>query len=60
MLKVPETEAKLEFEHPDCFAQYNAMNSIQHYHPDIQKEYNYYQAYAFPKGRYNAYIPSIS
>ena len=47
-LKVPETEAKLEFEHPDCFAQYNAMNSIQHYHPDIQKEYNYYQAYAFP------------
>ncbi len=48
-LKVPEEHgAKLEFEHPDCFAQYNAINSMNHYHPDVQDKFNYWQAYAFP------------
>ena len=48
-LKVPkEHAAKLEFEHPDCFAQYNTINSINQYHPEVQEQYNYWQAYSFP------------
>jgi len=48
-LKVPKKHAaKLEFEHPDCFAQYNAINSINQYHPEVQQQYHYWQAYAFP------------
>ena len=44
-LKVPEDAAKLEFEHPDCFGQYQAMDSVD---PALREQYNYYQAYAFP------------
>lgn len=47
-LKIPDEEAHLEFEHPDCFGQYGAIDSIRVYHPHIQQEFNYYQAYAFP------------
>tara|TARA_B100001989_G_scaffold246413_1_gene217285 strand:- start:720 stop:1328 length:609 start_codon:yes stop_codon:yes gene_type:complete len=48
-LKVPKKhDAKLEFEHPDCFAQYNAINSIGEHHPEIRERFNYWQAYAFP------------
>ena len=48
-LKVPEKhDALLEFEHPDCFAQYNAIKSVGQHHPKIQQTYNYWQAYAFP------------
>jgi len=44
-LKVPPNAAQLEFEHPDCFAQYKAINSLT---PELQKQYNYYSVYAFP------------
>lgn len=44
-LKVPPNAAPLEFEHPDCFAQYKAIASLD---KDIRKQYNCYQVYAFP------------
>ena len=48
-LKVPRKHAaNLEFEHPDCFGQYNAMNSIAEYHPQVREQYNYYPAWSFP------------
>lgn len=46
-LKTPPNSAPLEFEHPDCFAQYNAIQSILTHHNNIAKEYNYYQVYSF-------------
>ena len=46
-LKVPPNAAKLEFEHPDCFAQYDAIQSIHDNNPTIQQQTNYYKAYSF-------------
>ena len=47
-LKVPkDSPAQLEFEHPDCFAQYNVIESVHRHFPDTQEMYNHFQAYAF-------------
>lgn len=46
-LKVPPNAAKLEFEHPDCFAQYDAIQSIHDNNPTIQQQTYYHKAYSF-------------
>ena len=46
-LKTPPNAAKLEFEHPDVFAQYDAISSIEKYHPEMHKGTMYYKAYSF-------------
>ena len=46
-LKTPPNSAPLEFEHPDCFAQYNAITSIREHHKQIAEQYYYHQVYSF-------------
>ena len=46
-LKVPEEEAKLEFEHPDLFAQFDTIKSVTNFYPQLQEQFNYFNAYSF-------------
>ena len=47
-LQVPEPDpAKLEFEHPDCHSQYNAITAFNHLSPELQQTYNYYKQINF-------------
>ena len=45
-LKVPPNAARLEFEHPDCFAQYKCIDSVGKYHKNIREQFNYWQAWS--------------
>jgi len=46
-LKVPDSQAKIEFENPQLFEQYPALRSIHQFHPQLTQHYNYYKAYPF-------------
>ena len=47
-LKVPPNAAQLEFEHPDYFAQYKAIESIRNNYSDFANRSKYVQTYVFP------------
>ena len=44
-LKSPDPEAWIEFEHPQCFEQYQLLSSID---KSIKDQYNAWQAFKFP------------
>lgn len=41
-LKVPDPNVKLEFEHPDCFAQTRCVDSLNE---DLKERYNYWKSW---------------
>ena len=46
-LKVPDPQAKIEFENPQLFEQYPALRSIHHFHPQLQQHYKYTKTFTF-------------